>query len=83
MARDFAMRHGGIGPDELPDIAAFVRQVSGPGAPAGGRPAAPPAEAQQRALLQVMEMGFEEPVARQALQAAQWDVEGAVARLLQ
>mmetsp|Transcript_36491 Transcript_36491/g.100496 ORF Transcript_36491/g.100496 Transcript_36491/m.100496 type:complete len:665 (-) Transcript_36491:26-2020(-) len=85
VALAFARQHGGIGADELPDIVQFIQQVSG-GPPTftqqAPAPAAPSPAMQQQAMLQVMEMGFDEATARGALQAAGWSVEAAVMRLL-
>lgn len=85
VARDFAIRHGGIGADELPDIINFIRQASGAAAVspvAQQAPASVSTEMQQHAMTTVMEMGFDERTARSALQAANWNVEVAVMRLL-
>jgi len=87
VALNFARQHGGIAADELPDIVAFVQQA-GAGAAAASAPAtaqqAPgvPVALQQQAVRQVMEMGFDEASATQALQASGWSVEAAVQRLL-
>eukprot|EP00928_Gymnodinium_smaydae_P023491 TRINITY_DN19368_c0_g4_i1.p1 TRINITY_DN19368_c0_g4~~TRINITY_DN19368_c0_g4_i1.p1 ORF type:complete len:674 (-),score=113.19 TRINITY_DN19368_c0_g4_i1:148-2097(-) len=87
VATQFAMQHGGIGPAELPDIVNFIQQASGgPSPPPMMQQAPPPVvaspEMQQQAIMQVMEMGFEESAARGALQATNWSVEAAIARLL-
>lgn len=83
VAMAFAQQNGMIGQDELPDIVNFIRQVSGgPAAPvAQVAPAISPA-VQQQALMQVMEMGFDETTARRALETAGWSVEAAIQRLL-
>lgn len=86
VALAFARRNGGIAANELPDIVNFIAQVSGGPAPvamqqAPPAPAVPPAM-QQQAMQQVMEMGFDEGSARNALQATGWSVEMAIQRLL-
>eukprot|EP00747_Dinoflagellata_sp_TGD_P214943 gnl/TRDRNA2_/TRDRNA2_87738_c2_seq1.p1 gnl/TRDRNA2_/TRDRNA2_87738_c2~~gnl/TRDRNA2_/TRDRNA2_87738_c2_seq1.p1 ORF type:complete len:174 (-),score=48.60 gnl/TRDRNA2_/TRDRNA2_87738_c2_seq1:59-580(-) len=86
VAMAFARQYG-IGAHEIPDIVNFIAQVSGGPAPAPApvlaqqAPAVSPAM-QQQAMLQVMEMGFDEATARSALQAVGWSVEAAVQRLL-
>lgn len=87
VALAFARQHGGIAANELPDIVNFIQQVSGgPASPpvfAQQAPAAPPSpEIQQQAMLQIMEMGFDEATARNALSASGWSVEAAIQRLL-
>ena len=89
VALRFAQQHGGIGAAELPDIANFVQQASGPGSgPASFQqaPAAPAARvtpAMQRQLVdQVTSMGFPDAMARSALEASNWDIESAISRLL-
>lgn len=85
VAYDFAAQHGGIAANELPDIVAFIQQVSGGPAPqpmmAQQAPSVSPAM-QQQAIQQVMEMGFDAASARQALVSSGWSVEAAVQRLL-
>merc|ERR1719198_2416542 len=79
VALAFARQHGGIGADELPAIAGFITQVGGNQAAAPmqmqAAPPVPSAEMQQRALMQVMEIGFDEATARAALQAMNWNTE--------
>jgi len=76
----FAQRNM-IGADELPAIIDFIQQVSGTQPTFAQQAPSPSPAAQQQALLQVMEMGFDEQTARAALQGAGWSVEAAVQRL--
>ncbi|CAE7360294.1 lub1 [Symbiodinium pilosum] len=84
VALNFARQHGGIGAAELPDIANFIQQASGSPAPAPSfqqAPAITPAM-QQQMVQQITSMGFPESMAQSALQAANWDIEAAISRLL-
>eukprot|EP00929_Paragymnodinium_shiwhaense_P048779 TRINITY_DN24621_c0_g1_i1.p2 TRINITY_DN24621_c0_g1~~TRINITY_DN24621_c0_g1_i1.p2 ORF type:complete len:679 (+),score=221.32 TRINITY_DN24621_c0_g1_i1:62-2098(+) len=85
VAMNFARQHGGIAGNELPDIENFISQVSGgPAAPMAMQvEAAPSPAAQQQAVQQVQEIAcVAEAQARAALEAANWNVEGAIQRLL-
>ncbi|CAE7671494.1 lub1 [Symbiodinium sp. CCMP2456] len=85
VALDFAKQHGGIGAAELPDIANFVQQASGPTTSFQQAPAAAPAVTpamQQQLVDQITSMGFPDAMARSALEAAHWDIESAISRLL-
>ncbi|CAE7210708.1 lub1 [Symbiodinium microadriaticum] len=85
VALDFAKQHGGIGAAELPDIAHFVQQASGPATSFQQAPAAAPAVTpamQQQLVDQITSMGFTNAMARSALEAAHWDIESAISRLL-
>eukprot|EP00440_Ansanella_granifera_P035789 gb/GFBE01038823.1/.p1 GENE.gb/GFBE01038823.1/~~gb/GFBE01038823.1/.p1 ORF type:complete len:205 (+),score=49.06 gb/GFBE01038823.1/:1-615(+) len=83
VALNFARQNGGIAANELPDIVNFIQQVSGGPAPMTFQQApAVDAAIQERLTTQVMEMGFDRATARMALEAASWDVETAVMRLL-
>ena len=85
VALDFARQHGGIGAAELPDIANFIQQASGQPGPVPTFQQAAPAPTpvmQQQLVQQITAMGFPDAMARSALEAANWDIESAISRLL-
>mmetsp|Transcript_49150 Transcript_49150/g.114948 ORF Transcript_49150/g.114948 Transcript_49150/m.114948 type:complete len:629 (-) Transcript_49150:75-1961(-) len=79
VAQRFASQHQ-IPINEVQDIAGFVRQVSG--SPVAPSVAQAPVTVSAESVMMMLNMGFEESRAREALQATGGNVEAAIQRLL-